>query len=88
MDKGEQMKQNEDLTVALVNLILLENCMSDKNGAVAEMVRNIKEKLIKLSDDIDVAYVQQTAELIEAANKALECGNNKVAWGLFDKACA
>lgn len=57
------MNQNEDLVVALMNLISLEKCVAD-NDVLLDRVRNIKKKLLGNSNEIDIKELEELADLL------------------------
>ncbi len=64
------MNQNEDLVVALMNLISLEKCVAD-NDVLLDMVRNIKKKLLGNSNEIDIKELEELANLLCNAENQL-----------------
>lgn len=82
------LSADQDLTIALMNLVAIENATPDSQ--IGEMVRNIREKLMArmIADEQAQAqareYLFQAAYKMDKANKTQEIGDNKAAYELYE----
>lgn len=84
------LSSDQDLTIALMNLIAIEDATPDSQ--IGEMVRNIRKKLMArmVADENTQAqaheYLSQAVQKMNKAKLTQEAGDNKVAYELYDSA--
>lgn len=76
------MNQNEDLVVALMNLISLEKCVAD-NDVLLDMVRTVKDRLLKKSNEVDLMKIEEAEALLHIAEESLTQGDTDIAYASF-----
>lgn len=84
------LSSDQDLTIALMNLIAIEDATPDSQ--IGEMVRNIRKKLMArmIADENTQVqareYLSQAVQKMNKAKLTQETGDNKVAYELYDSA--
>lgn len=84
------LSSDQDLTIALINLIAIEDATPDSQ--IGEMVRNIRKKLMArmIADENTQVqareYLSQAVQKMNKAKLTQEAGDNKVAYELYDSA--
>lgn len=84
------LSSDQDLTIALMNLIAIEDATPDSQ--IGEMVRNIRKKLMArmIADENTQVqareYLSQAVQKMNKAKLTQEAGDNKVAYELYDGA--
>lgn len=84
------LSSDQDLTIALINLVAIEDMAS--GGSIAQMVGDVREKLMSkmVADEDKLAcareFLSRAALNMNGGDKAQKSGDDKVAWEKYDAA--
>lgn len=87
------LSSDQDLTIGLMNLLFIEDYISDKNSELFHLVSdvraNLMNKIVKKSDKnrlLSEQLLLQSMQLIEDGNSKLKSGDMQNAYRIFDNA--
>ena len=83
------LSSDQDLTIAIMNLIAIEDmCGGKLSDMVCAMRQNLMRRVVNKADDMDVtvALLGGAMHRMGAGNRAMDCGDTALAYRMYDDA--
>lgn len=83
------LSSDQDLTIAIMNLIAIEDmCGGKLSDMVCAMRQNLMRRVVNKTDDMDVtvALLGGAIRRMDAGNRAMDCGDAALAYRMYDDA--
>ena len=83
------LSSDQDLTIAIMNLIAIEDmCGGKLSDMVCAMRQNLMRRVVNKADDMDVtvALLGGAIRRMDAGNRAMDCGDTALAYRMYDDA--
>lgn len=83
------LSSDQDLTIAIMNLIAIEDmCGGKLSDMVCAMRQNLMRRVVNKADDMDVtvALLGGAMRRMGAGNRAMDCGDTALAYRMYDDA--
>lgn len=83
------LSSDQDLTIAIMNLIAIEDmCGGKLSDMVCAMRQNLMRRVVNKADDMDVSVALLGGAMCRmgAGNRAMDCGDTALAYRMYDDA--